>query len=153
MPQAICLKAIGKITEFDVTDDINIHKKTLNHTKHIPRNIRRTIGDGKLKKIHNFLLNEKYITLFAWENGEAGTENKHELPPPIDNKLLFGNSYLFAHIGDKLVNFSKKEYDDLMNQEFEGFDDIDSDDTWSEEEDLSDSDSLNDFITDDDDFS
>lgn len=36
------------------------------------------------------------LTLFGYTEGKAGTENKHELPPPHDNLLCFGDILLVA---------------------------------------------------------
>ena len=105
MTTAICLKSIGNIAEFTFNGDL----KTDNITKIIPKSVRRTIGYGKLKKQHEFLRGDVKISLFAWTDGEAGDENKHELPPPIDKYLYFGNSFsshtkiIFLLISTKLI--------------------------------------------------
>ena len=31
------------------------------------------------------------LTLIGYREGKAGTENKHELPPPLDSTLYFGD--------------------------------------------------------------
>ena len=40
--------------------------------------------------------NNVFINLFAKDNGRATTENKFDLPPPIDNNLYFGSMVLVA---------------------------------------------------------
>ena len=41
----------------------------------------------------------KYITaVYAKSEGKANTENKYDFPPPIDNKLFFGNCVIVASI-------------------------------------------------------
>ena len=93
-------------------------------------------------------MDDMTVSAYAWNDGEAGDENKHDLPPPIDNDLYFGNVYLLGHIGNKMVDLTKSDYDSLINKYFEGFDDIGSEDSWSEEESVRSDDSIHDFIVD-----
>ena len=146
MTTAICLKSIGNIAEFTFNGDL----KTDNITKLIPKSVRRTIGYGKLKKQHEFLRGDVKISLFAWTDGEAGDENKHELPPPIDKYLYFGNSFLIAHKNNIPVNFKKIDFDILIREEYDDFEELGSEDSWSTDETISDTDSINDFIVNDD---
>ena len=78
-------------------------------------------GDIKISKMNNFdidLLHKKcgfqnsnnfnlehtwkhknyYLSLFAKKNGRAGTENKYDLPPPVDSSLFFGKLKLLLNI-------------------------------------------------------
>lgn len=146
MTTAICLKSIGNVTEFIVNGDL----KKDNITRLIPKNVRRTIGHGTLKKQHDFIRGDVKISLYAWTDGEAGDENKHELPPPIDNDLYFGNSFLIAHTNNRLVDFNKIDYDTLIKEECDDFEELGSEDTWSDESLIDSDDSINDFIVNDD---
>lgn len=78
------------------------------------------------------------VEVWARDSGKAGSENKYELPPPIDKDLFFGS---IAIVGlDKNKEFCdltdetwKKVYEHL----FGGFDDIenpDSQEEYSEDE-------------------
>lgn len=78
------------------------------------------------------------VEVWARDSGKAGSENKYELPPPIDKDLFFGS---IAIVGlDKNKEFCdltdetwKKVYEHL----FGGFDDIenpDSEEEYSEDE-------------------
>lgn len=104
------------------------------------------------------------IHLFAYKTGKAGTENKHELPPPHDTILLFGDGILFATTGDgKLTTFNVEAYTKFYNEALGGFEDLDSenedDDLESdleddeeeeeEEEDISDEEESDDSVTED----
>ena len=40
------------------------------------------------------------LFLFGFTKGKAGSENKHELPPPHDNTLVFGDIILVASKSD-----------------------------------------------------
>ena len=80
-----------------------------------------------------------YISLFAKNEGKAGSENKYELPPPLDSKLYFGEMALVMHSEEDLedenvvdlnLDYWKDVYTNLMG----GFEDLDSEDEESEDE-------------------
>lgn len=77
---------------------------------------------------------QQVIHLYAYKSGKAGTENKHELPPPHDNVLLFGEAVLFATTGAKFASFSDTEYKKWYSAAFGGFEDLGDEDTDSEGE-------------------
>jgi len=81
------------------------------------------------------------LTLFGYTAGKAGTENKHDLPPPLDAELYFGDILLIASkeadSWENPVSFSLEEYEKFYQKAFGGFDDIESDedeDSDNEEE-------------------
>ena len=70
-----------------------------------------------------------FVEVYAKTDGRAGSENKYDFPPPIDNILFFGNCALIAYLkqenGAKLytdlgVPLWKKVYEKL----FGGFEDL-----------------------------
>ena len=90
----------------------------------------------KSKKTPEVLGTYKYksktIYLFGFTAGTAGTENKHELPPPYDSALYFGNLLLI--LSDKKdsytnpISLTAEEYEEFYTQAFEGFEDLDDED-------------------------
>lgn len=96
----------------------------------------------KSKKTPEVLGTYKYksktIYLFGFTAGTAGTENKHELPPPYDSALYFGN--LLLVLSDKKdsyanpISLTPEEYEEFYTQAFEGFEDLDDDDEEDDEE-------------------
>ena len=48
--------------------------------------------------------NEHNVTLFSKDKGRANSENKYDLPPPVDDKLYFGNMILVKHTDKVLKN-------------------------------------------------
>lgn len=77
---------------------------------------------------------EIVVHLYAYKAGKAGTENKHELPPPHDTVLLFGEAVMFATQGSTFVKFSNVEYQKFYNETLGGFDDVGSEDSNTEDE-------------------
>jgi hypothetical protein len=82
--------------------------------------------------------NKLFINLFAKNNGRANTENKFDLPPPVDNDLFFGNMIIVActkknneqNITNINVDTWCKIYESLMG----GFENIENTDDEEEEE-------------------
>ena len=77
------------------------------------------------------------LTLLGFTKGKAGSENKHELPPPLDSSLYFGDIILIASVSPnnytKPTSFKAEEYEAFYTKSFGGFDDIDSDEDEEEE--------------------
>jgi hypothetical protein len=73
----------------------------------------------------------KGLTLWGWTEGNAGTENKHELPPPHDEVLLFGDAVVVLNGGDLTV----EEWAVFYDAAFGGFEDLNAKDSEDEEED------------------
>ena len=73
------------------------------------------------------------IHLYGYKSGKAGTENSHELPPPHDSVLLFGEDVVVATTGGQPSKFNGDDYKKFFNTALGGFDDLD--DTEDEEED------------------
>lgn len=100
----------------------------------------------KLKKPDNFSLRHtwsyknQWISLYAKDTGRANSENKYDLPPPIDSKLYFGTMILIKHKNKKPKNnevfdLTKEEWLKLYEKLFGGFEDLGDEDSYSEDED------------------
>lgn len=95
------------------------------------------------------------VSLYAKSKGKAGQENKYDFPPPVDNTLYFGSCLLMAN-GASLTT---KEWINIYEHLFGGFEDLGSEDSEESEDELSDPDVSrtkegyikDDFIVDDDD--
>jgi len=78
--------------------------------------------------------NYKSLTLFlfGYTSGKAGTENKHELPPPHDSQLVFGDIVLLASKSENSfmnpVPFKPDDYEVFYSKAYGGFDDLDEED-------------------------
>ncbi len=95
------------------------------------------------KKPASVLCTYKYkgatLTLWGWDEGKAGTENKHELPPPHDEGLFFGDIVVVSSAGNLTVD----EWSEFYDAAFGGFEDLgseDSEEDASEEEEEEDGD-------------
>ena len=96
-------------------------------------------------KVHTFELTFEgkriYISVYAKNSGRANTENKYELPPPIDKELYFGNMIVLKHKEKEITpltveNLTKLEWGKIYEKMFGGFDDLDVEEEESEEEEI-----------------
>lgn len=86
--------------------------------------------------IGSYSYKSKHLHLFGYQKGKAGTENKHELPPPHDGLLLFGDILVVVSQSDTSfatpIPFKSEDYEAFYTHAFGGFEDLDE-----EEEELS----------------
>jgi DNA-directed RNA polymerase subunit M/transcription elongation factor TFIIS len=78
-----------------------------------------------------------YIFMFGAIDGKAGTENQHELPPPHDSNLIFGDILVIVSTEKNYTNpviFTTLNYEKFYQHVFEGFDDSDDDEEVVDEE-------------------
>jgi hypothetical protein len=81
-----------------------------------------------------------YLHLFGYDAGKAGTENKHELPPPHDGLLLFGSAALVASRSATSADappatpFTAEAYARFYSKQMGGFEDLDESDEEDDEE-------------------
>lgn len=116
-------------------------------------------GNDILKTLNKISSNSENICeLYSWEyesittkcygsyDGDAGFENKHELPPngissfleeDSSEKLLFGDLFIVRFKDDKIISTTISDYGEFYNIIFNGFDECISEDEEfiSEEED------------------
>ncbi len=92
----------------------------------------------EVEYIGSYLYKSKTLHLFGYQKGKAGTENKHELPPPHDDMLLFGDIVLMATLSpDSYANpipFKPEDYEAFYTHAFGGFEDLDEEEEEEEEE-------------------
>lgn len=75
-----------------------------------------------------YAFEELQLTVWGWKEGKAGTENKHELPPPIDGVLLFGDAVVSAADADgEPQDLTVDEWETFYEEAFKGFEETASD--------------------------
>lgn len=71
---------------------------------------------------------KKYvISVYAKTDGRSNTENKYDFPPPIDNKLFFGNCAIIASLKSpdkKYVDLTIPLWNKIYEKLFGGFEDL-----------------------------
>ena len=75
---------------------------------------------------------------YSKTKGNAGRENKYDLPPPMDSPLFFGNMILIRYDGcgdeKKPQHFTKTQWESVYTHLFGGFEDLNDEDEEEEEE-------------------
>jgi len=78
------------------------------------------------------------LFLFGYTDGKAGTENKHELPPPHDTQLVLGDIVVLMSKDKrsfaKPLPIKQDDYETFYTQVFEGFESLDEDEAEVEVE-------------------
>ena len=121
----ILIKKDGKMDDINT----NLNKKNIITTLN-------KYNELDLKLVYKWNYDSSEIHCFSCYEGEAGFENKHDLPPfgksdflesDSSEQLLFGNIFILKMINGKYVNFEISEYGEFYNIAFGGFDDCDND--------------------------
>lgn len=118
MINTVLLLNNGEVVEVAVPSNTNVDNfKKTSYFQHK--------GSGSLSQLHYWELFDQTIILYGWTDGEAGDENKHELPAPIDSSLYFGDILVFRlNENGKLSQFSKEYFDKFIEHMMGGFDDL-----------------------------
>lgn len=91
-------------------------------------------SDEGFKCYTTWTANSMEISLYGKTTGRANQENKYEFPPPVDNILFFGNCVLLAKKGSEFVSLSAKDWEQIYETLYGGFEDIGAEDSEEEEE-------------------
>lgn len=82
-------------------------------------------------KKHTWKINKFncFISVFAKDNGRANSENKFELPPPVDNVIYYGSIIFIKHDDSELnnenaENLTLDEFEKIYEEMFGGFEDL-----------------------------
>jgi len=116
---------------FNIPKSFNLNKFDLSK---LNSQYTTNLGSGNISRECDFEWDNYNITIFAFTDGNAGSENKTDLPPPIDEQLYYGNIYVIAHNNGKIKDLSLETYKDFYTSAFGGFEDLGDEDSWSEEE-------------------
>jgi len=121
MTKVVILDMLGRKKEIRI-DDKTILKKQV-------KNILKNKGTGITQELGSWTYNDNEVKIYGWEDGKSGKENKHEIPPPYDTNLYFGDLLVVNSNGNNLINFTKKDYNIFFEEMYGGFEDIDDTDS------------------------
>ena len=130
--QALLLTQAAEVKEINIAvgEDGAITMKTI-QTALKKKTAPEMLGSYKYKSTGLFL--------FGYLAGKAGQENKHELPPPHDTTLAFGDILVVASKDTKTwttpTPFKVDDYEAFYTKAFGGFEGLDDDDSDEEEDD------------------
>ena len=107
------------------------------------KNIYKKAGfrkDNDFAKRHTWKINEgDFVSVYSKNTGRANTENKYELPPPVDSDLYFGKLVVIRHsdqnpTAENCLDFTFEEWKTIYEKLMGGFEDLDDNEEESEEE-------------------
>lgn len=80
-----------------------------------------------------------YISIYAKDSGKSKTENKTELPAPIDTPLYFGPILVLRHSEEEItetnvIDMTKDIWDNFYEKSMGGSESLGEEDSYSEEE-------------------
>ena len=119
------------ISNINNIDESKLYKKcNFKNNKHFSKQT-----SWNYKKNNNSKLS---IHLYAKDEGRATSENKYDLPPPVDEQLFFGKMLLLCYDNenDKYIDFTKEDWEAKYEKLFGGFENLDEEDSYSEEDEI-----------------
>ena len=115
-------------TLINVTDNLTTVEVNINDIEKSTVNK----GNGKIQKLHKWHYENFEIIIFGWKDGHHKMVNKHELPTPFENTLLFGDLVVIIKEDDEYDDFPKEDYEEFYDYMFGGFDTCSSGDDESD---------------------
>tara|TARA_B100000963_G_scaffold239000_1_gene209077 strand:- start:673 stop:1158 length:486 start_codon:yes stop_codon:yes gene_type:complete len=119
-------------------DELFLKKNKIKNLSGFLVNSSKSQGNDDIKKLYSWKYEENIIVCYGWYDGEAGFENKHDLPPygesvfldeDSSTQLLFGDIFMICYDkDDNIINFNVSDYGVFYNFIFGGFDDCDDSD-------------------------
>lgn len=113
---------------------INLGNDTTLQLKHIQVHLKKKT---EIEALGTYAYKQYTLFLFGYTKGRAGSENKHELPPPHDTTLAFGDIILVASKNENSfaqpVTFKVEDYETFYSRAFGGFEDLDEDELEEDE--------------------
>ncbi len=98
-------------------------------------------NDNDCSKQVTWPCEDKWVSLYAKDQGRHNHINKYDFPPPCDMPecMYYGTVLLFKHENeeprnDEIINFTKDEWDKLYEKLFGGFEDLDEEEEDSDDE-------------------
>tara|TARA_B100000427_G_scaffold319178_1_gene317094 strand:- start:979 stop:1470 length:492 start_codon:yes stop_codon:yes gene_type:complete len=91
-----------------------------------------SVYNNTIKELYSWECENITTKCYGCYDGDAGFENKHELPPngvskfleeDSSEKLLFGDLFILRMNNDKLIDTSISDYGEFYNLMFNDFDD------------------------------
>ena len=116
-------------------DDIECKTNLSNVCKKLTE-LSKSQGNNSIKSLYTWKYDSYDVMCYGWYDGEAGFENKHDLPvsgnstfleTDSSEQLLLGDIFMLKMVDKKLQDFEISDYGEFYTYIFGGFDDCDTD--------------------------
>ena len=96
-------------------------------------------SEADFKKRHTWIVGNDFYSVYAKDTGRSSSENKYDLPPPVDESLYFNTMIILKHVepeptNETIVDLTVEEWEKVYETLFGGFEDLDHSEELSEEE-------------------
>lgn len=131
--KAVHILKNGEMVEIDISDK-DYQQQLLEKSK--------SQGNGDIKGLYTWSYEGSILICYGWYDGEAGFENKHELPSGGNSRfldtdsatqMLYGDLFVVSTKNESLVDLEISDYGEFYSLMYGGFEDCGSDGDLSEE--------------------
>lgn len=113
--QTVVLSKAGTVQTVQINGDVDLDDFT--ETQYFTHQ-----GTSKITKISDWQVYDTTMVMYGYRQGEAGMENKHELPPPVDSDLYFGDILVvMVDENGQIQEMGETTYRDFYEKQLGGF--------------------------------
>ena len=96
-------------------------------------------SNDNFAKRHTWKVKQQFYSVYAKDSGRSNSENKYDLPPPIDSPLYFNTMVIVKHSkktpsDESILDLTKEEWNTVYDTLFGGFEDLDQSEEPSEDD-------------------
>ena len=113
-----------------VSKDASLNEKPVKNLDLKTLHVKCNVKEDSFGKRHTWKVKGAYYSVYAKDTGRHSSENKYDLPPPVDEELYFNIMAILKHSDEKITNdnvvdLTKEEWEKTYEQLFGGFENLD----------------------------
>ena len=113
-----------------VSKDASLNEKSVKNLDLKTLHVKCNVKEDNFGKRHTWKVKGAYYSVYAKDTGRHSSENKYDLPPPVDEELYFNIMAILKHSDEKITNdnvvdLTKEEWEKTYEQLFGGFENLD----------------------------
>ena len=113
-----------------VSKDASLNEKSVKNIDLKTLHVKCNVKQDSFGKRHTWKVKGAYYTVYAKDTGRHSSENKYDLPPPVDEELYFNTMAILKHSDEKITNdnvvdLTKEEWEKTYEHLFGGFENLD----------------------------
>ena len=123
--KVVNINGISKVSEVQIKNKyiVSLFNSNIRKSKNFKEHFKRYC---------DWELDEYVISIFGSKEGNAGSENKFDWPPPEDTDIYFGEILIIKSKDNMIQNLNKNIFREFIDISFGGFEDLGSKDTEEE---------------------
>lgn len=113
-----------------VSKDASLNEKSVKNLDLKTLHVKCNVKEDSFGKRHTWKVKGAYYSVYAKDTGRHSSENKYDLPPPVDEELYFNIMAILKHSDEKITNdnvvdLTKEEWEKTYEHLFGGFENLD----------------------------